>query len=68
MLLQFDWAYVEGSNVDHHLLREGNRFTYEAHPGDGGTAAGLKAGLTKNLSLTMQADFLSLSTADGIAW
>ncbi|MDR3553348.1 MAG: omptin family outer membrane protease [Syntrophobacteraceae bacterium] len=63
LLLQFDWAYVEGANVDHHLLREGNRFTYEDTRGDGrhGTA-GVKAGLTKNLSLTMQADFLSLST------
>src|SRR5512136_1728754 len=29
LCLQGDWAYVEAHNQDHHLLREGNRFTYE---------------------------------------
>ena len=32
-LLQFDWGYVEGHNVDHHLLR-GPRYTYEDTDGD----------------------------------
>ena len=62
LLLQLDWAYVEGQNVDHHLLR-GQRFTMEETYGDAWHwSVGLNAGLTKNVSLALETDFLMLST------
>jgi outer membrane protease len=62
LFLQADWAYVDGSNVDHHLLR-GPRYTYEDTRGDAWHwTAGLSAGLAKNVLLTLEADFLTLST------
>ena len=63
LLLQLDWAYVEGSNEDHHLLRTGNRYTYESTYGDAWHASiGLKKGLTDNLILGFELDYLRIST------
>jgi len=60
---QVDWAYVEGKNQDHHLLREGNRFTYETTTGDAWHAAlGLKIGLTKNMNAGVELDYLKITT------
>ncbi len=62
-LLQIDWAYVEGRNRDHHLLRDGERFTYEDTYGQAWHGSiGLRAGLTERLSLAAEADFLTIST------
>jgi hypothetical protein len=63
LLMQLDWAYVEGKNKDHHLLRAGNRLTYENTTGDAWHALlGLKADLTDNISATVIADYLKLET------
>ncbi len=63
LLMQMDWAYVEGKNKDHHLLRLGNRFTYENTTGETWHALlGLKAELTDNISATVIADYLRLET------
>ncbi len=63
LLIQIDWAYVEGSNEDHHLLRIGRRFTYEKTYGYAWHAsAGLKKGLTKNLILGFELDYLKIKT------
>ena len=63
LLLQLDWAYVEGSNEDNHLLRMGRRFTYENTFGYAWhVSAGLKKGLTKNLALGFELDYLQIST------
>jgi len=63
MLAQFDWAYVEGHNKDHHLLREGIRYTFEDTTGHAWHGSiGLKAGLLKQFSIGLEADFLSIST------
>jgi len=63
LLMQLDWAYVEGSNEDHHLLRIGRRFTYEKTYGDAWHASvGLKKGLTKNLVLGFELDYLQIIT------
>ncbi len=63
LLMQLDWAYVEGKNKDHHLLRAGNRLTYEHTTGDAWHALlGLKADLTDNISATVIADYLRLET------
>jgi len=63
LLMQFDWAYVEGSNEDNHLLRGGNRFTYENTFGYAWhTSIGMKKGLSKNLFLGFEAEYLQIST------
>jgi outer membrane protease len=60
---QLDWAYVEGSNQDHHLLREGNRFTYESTTGDAWHASvGLKMGLTANINAGVELEYLKIRT------
>jgi outer membrane protease len=62
-LLQIDWAYVEGSNQDQHLLRTGNRFTYEDTTGQAWhESIALKAYLAKQVALTLKADFIQIAT------
>ncbi len=63
LLTQLDWSYVEGDNWDHHLLRAGKRITEEETSGDAWHAA-LSAilGLTKNLDLGIEADYLKIET------
>lgn len=61
--MQFDWAYVEADNQDHHLLREGNRYTYEYTYGNSWHGSiGLEAGVLEHLFLDLQADFLAIAT------
>ncbi|MCE5243562.1 MAG: omptin family outer membrane protease [Syntrophobacteraceae bacterium] len=61
--LQVDWAYVDGHNRDHHLLREGVRYTFEDTHGDAWHGLiGLEAGFTEHLSLALEGDFLAIST------
>lgn len=62
-LAQIDWAYVEGSNQDLHLLRTGMRYTYDDTIGQAWhESIGLKAHLSKHLNLTLKADFLQIET------
>ena len=64
LTFQGDWAYTEGNNVDHHLIREGDRYTIENTYGDtwhiGLTA---EAPVRGWLSLGCQIDYLQTSTA-----
>ncbi|MBW1784632.1 MAG: omptin family outer membrane protease [Deltaproteobacteria bacterium] len=63
LLVQVDWAYVQGDNEDHHLLRAGERFTFEDTRGQAWHGLlGLKAGVSENLTLGLEFDFLWLST------
>ncbi|MFH0997220.1 MAG: omptin family outer membrane protease [Pseudomonadota bacterium] len=63
LLFQLDWAYVEGDNEDHHLLRSGDRVTYERSSGDAWHAScGLKAGLSQNVNAVLEADYLAIQT------
>jgi len=63
LLMQVDWAYVQGENEDLHLLREGQRFTLENTRGQAWHGLlGLKAGLLENLTIGLELDFLWLST------
>ncbi len=60
---QFDWAYVEGSNEDKHLLRAGERFTYDDTNGHAWhTLIGLKKGLWRNFFLGADFDYLRIDT------
>jgi hypothetical protein len=62
-LFQIDWAYVEGHNQDHHLLRQGARYTYDDTYGYAWHGAiGLKAGLSPRLALTLKTDFVRIVT------
>lgn len=66
---QLDWAYIEGSNQDHHLLRAGNRFTYERTTGDAWHASlGLKMGLTANINAGVELDYLKIQTTGTHRW
>jgi len=67
--MQMDWAYVLGDNEDHHLLRAGERFTYEKTSGDAWHASlGLDIGLTQRLSVSFDADYLRLDTTGSHRW
>ena len=58
---QLDWAYVDGDNSDHHLLRTGNRMTYEKTRGDAWHASlGLKVGLTENINAGVEFEYLRI--------
>jgi outer membrane protease len=60
---QLDWAYVKGDNSDHHLLKAGNRWTYEETNGYAWHALlGIKAGLTESISAGLEAEYLRLRT------
>ncbi len=62
--MQLDWARVTGDNEDHHLLRAGQRFTYEKTRGNGWhVSLGLEAGLTRQLSANLGVDYLRLNTS-----
>ncbi len=61
---QLDLASVVGNNEDRHLLRAGNRITYDHTRGDAWHAlVGLQYGLTQNLSLRLEADYLRIRTS-----
>lgn len=63
LFLKCDWAYVEGNNQDHHLLRAGNRFTYENTDGDAWRiAGGFKKTVSESLVLGLAAEYLTLRT------
>ncbi|MFA5354783.1 MAG: hypothetical protein WC291_11185, partial [Thermodesulfovibrionales bacterium] len=52
-----------GRNKDHHLLREGNRFTYEETSGHAWhISVGLKKSLYRTLDLALEADYHQIET------
>jgi outer membrane protease len=58
---QLDWAYVDADNSDHHLLRTGNRWTYEKTTGDAWHfSTGFQAALTQNISAGLEWEYLRL--------
>jgi hypothetical protein len=60
---QGDWGAVGANNVDHHLIREGDRYTMENTCGDS-FHLGLTAEvpIKKYLSMGLQADYLQIQT------
>lgn len=58
LTFQTDWAYTVGYNIDHHLIRTGNRYTIENTYGDTWhTALTAEAPLRTWLSLGCQVDY-----------
>ncbi len=63
LLAQIDWAYVQGHNEDLHLLRPGQRYTFEDTTGQAWHASfGARVGLWKNLNLDLEAEYLNLNS------
>jgi hypothetical protein len=61
--LQGDWGYTHAYNIDHHLVREGDRYTMERTQGDcWHVAATVEALVTNRFSLGAQFDHLQIST------
>ncbi len=61
--MQGDWAYVAGSNEDHHLLRTGNRITREKTTGDAWHAlVNLKIGFSQNVNANIGAEYLRIKS------
>jgi hypothetical protein len=63
LFMQFDWAYVDGNNEDRHLLRVGDRRTYENTRGDAWHALlGLNVGITDSINLNLAVDYLKIQS------
>lgn len=63
LLVQADWARVNGNNADRHLLRAGNRMTYEKTSGKAKhISVGLKIDLTQRFQLGIDLDHLKMET------
>ncbi len=60
---QFDLGYAEGDNKDHHLMREGTRYTFENTTGDAlHGSAGLKMDITSHLAAGIEFDWLKIES------
>jgi len=67
--LQGDIGYAGGYNIDHHLIREGDRYTVENTNGySWHVAATAEAPLRKWLSLGFEADYLQIRTIGTHHW
>ncbi len=63
LIFQFDYGAAGAYNVDHHLLREGNRYTMESTGGDAlHFALVADVPLNCHLSLGLQADYTRIRT------
>lgn len=63
LTVQADYAYVDGFNRDHHLLRSGYRLTEETTRGHAWHGSlGLEAWLTENWSLGVEAEYTYVRT------
>ncbi len=61
--LAADWANAQAYNVDHHLLREGDRYTTESTHGDSWhVALTAEAPITKRITVGCQVDYLQIRT------
>jgi hypothetical protein len=63
LTLQFDAGYVSARNTDHHLIREGNRYTFDRTRGRSGRIAFVsELFLSANMSLGLELAHLSIDT------
>jgi outer membrane protease len=64
VLFQLDRALVNGSNKDHHLMREGERYTYEITSGSAWHGCiSLKKGISRRFSFDIHAEYSTIQTA-----
>jgi hypothetical protein len=59
---QLDWSYVEGTNRDNHLLQTSRISTADTSGDAWHASLGLLLGLTRNLALGVEADYLNIQT------
>jgi hypothetical protein len=63
LTFQVDWANAQAYNVDHHLLREGDRYTMERTHGDSWhLALTAEAPIANRITLGCQVDYLQIRT------
>lgn len=63
LTLQADWGWVDAFNVDHHLIREGDRYTKESTHGDSWhTSLVAEMLLRRRLSVGFEVDYLQIRT------
>ncbi len=63
LTFQGDWGHAAAYNVDHHLVREGDRFTMETTHGDSWhVSLAAEAPISPHFSLGFQADYLEIHT------
>lgn len=63
LTFQGDWSNAQAYNIDHHLIREGDRYTFERTHGDAcHLALTAETPLTKHLSVGLEADYLGIDT------
>jgi hypothetical protein len=61
--LQGDWGYTQAYNIDHHLVREGDRYTMERTHGDSWHVALIvEALVTNRFDIGVQVDHLQIAT------
>ncbi len=69
MMVQCDWGNVNAYNVDHHLLREGDRYTMESTHGDSWHCSfTAEMPIRKHLSVGVEADYLQVDTQGQHHW
>ena len=69
LTLEGDWGYVAARNIDHHLIREGDRYTIETTSGSAGHIGFTSEFLISNhLSLGLDIDYLQIRTAGTHRW
>lgn len=69
LTFQGDWGLVNAYNVDHHLIREGDRYTMETTSGDSWHIAfTAEAQLSQRLSLGFEVDYLQIRTTGRHRW
>jgi hypothetical protein len=64
LTFQADGGFTEAYNIDHHLIREGDRYTMErTHGGSWHVAIISEALISRHFSVGFQADFLEIRTS-----
>ena len=63
LTFQGDWGHAEAYNVDHHLIREGDRFTMETTHGDSWHVSLIaEMPVSERLSFGFQVDYMQIRT------
>jgi len=69
LTIQMDWGGTNAYNVDHHLIREGDRYTMESTSGSCWHAAfTAEALISERFSAGIQADYLEIRTRGKHRW
>jgi hypothetical protein len=69
LMFEGDWGATSGYNIDHHLIREGDRYTMESTNGDSWhIALSAEVPVTRRLSVGCEAAYLQIHTSGRHRW